>query len=417
MSLRILQSSDWHLGAPVLPSGSVFGEDLVRLREQEERQVLKKIVDLVREKSIELVLLPGDLWDQEAIDLKVVRTIMETLGSLAPVPVIIVPGNHDFLSSGSPYQPDVVSRGALAWPDNVIIVRNHSFEQFYMPDRSDVSFTAMATGVNVAETNRLLQQELPRSAASINLLLFHGSREYRDGGYGGKQLVTAPFTDEELLAQDFTYTALGHYHSHSVIKDNNDMIRGAYAGSPFSRSFKEKGAKGVLILEVEEEGVVSDSFEFVRLDERKYGDISVNLTGSDKDEVTEERVRNALKQSEYSRKDIVRIYLEGAYKTGAQWRPEYDLSELLEGWEIRTNRLRAAFNLDEAITQNASGGAQAVFLNRIKQQIADEESHPEPDAEKLKQLQLMAMMGFEAFMGRAPQIHINPDVVDDAGEM
>ncbi len=408
MTIKILQSSDWHLGAPVLPPGVRTDSDLLKRREAEEQAMLDKLVQTALDEEVELVLLPGDLWDQEQIEITLVRKVLETLGKLAPIPVIIVPGNHDFLSDESPYRPAVVSRAALAWPDNVQIVTSREFTQAYLPGRSDVSYTAMATGANVQDETRLLKGELPRSAAPINILLFHGSREFPGGGYGGKGLVTAPFSAQELLAQDFTYAALGHYHSHSTIEDASGRIRAMYSGSPFARSFRDSGVKGAFVFEVDEAGVVEGSLKRVALDTRRYLEADVDLTGCKDDTEAGERIRGAVRSAGARLEDLIRIHLTGAYRTGDRWKPTVDLSDLVTAVDWRTNRLRPAFDLDEAIRQSTSGGAQAVYLQRMKTLIEEAKAQDPPEAEEVRELETAAMVGYEAFMGRTPPLHIEP---------
>src|SRR5690606_24811815 len=71
-------------------------------------------------------------------------------------------------------------------------------------------------------------------------------------------MATAPFNSAELLAAGFDYTALGHYHRYSDIRDDRGMIRAAYGGIPVARGLDETGDHFVLLGEIEKGGIRPD---------------------------------------------------------------------------------------------------------------------------------------------------------------
>src|SRR5258705_5647106 len=105
-AIRFLQLSDLHLDSSLQASRLGLPLDRVRIRQAELRQILPRACALVRERQLHLVLLPGDLFDDEAVTQDTVNFVIDHLGALAPVPVVIAPGNHDFYSLSSPYNDD-----------------------------------------------------------------------------------------------------------------------------------------------------------------------------------------------------------------------------------------------------------------------------------------------------------------------
>jgi exonuclease SbcD len=86
--MRILHTSDWHLGR------QFHGVSLL----DDQRHVLHQIVELVGSKKVDVVLIAGDIYDRSvppanAITLleDVLNQIIEKLG----VPIIMIAGNHD----------------------------------------------------------------------------------------------------------------------------------------------------------------------------------------------------------------------------------------------------------------------------------------------------------------------------------
>ncbi|MDP8207605.1 MAG: DNA repair exonuclease [Candidatus Electryonea clarkiae] len=405
MKLRILQTSDWHFGAGVLPASYEFDDNIHRIRENEEAGLLDKLIDIVKKREVDLILAPGDLWDDETIQFSVVRRIMEALGSIAPVPVFIVPGNHDFLSMDSPYRDNIASIHGAVWNDNIHIVKSNKFESYKIPTLPGISLTAMATGANTPVTDRLLASKLPRNNDGINILVFHGSRDTGHLASGApERLITAPFSDKELIDQGFDFVALGHYHSHSVIKDQHGKTIGAYSGVPFQRDFKSQNQGGAFLFDIDENGVIENSCEVIPVDNRKYFTIKVNLAGIREDNSAEKRIKEMLLDAKCEKEDIVRIKVEGSYSRGLYWQPDLDLSEIAAGYFIDKSLLRPAFNLDEAVKNAATGSAQGVFLQRMLEKLQEESNKETPNKEKIRIIEMAVQMGYEAFSGISPEI-------------
>ncbi len=88
MQLRILHTADWHLGCKT--------DDMTRIDEQ--RDALRQIVDIARNKDVDIVIIAGDIYDSvipssEAEDL-FYKTVKE-LNSNGNTMVIAIAGNHD----------------------------------------------------------------------------------------------------------------------------------------------------------------------------------------------------------------------------------------------------------------------------------------------------------------------------------
>ena len=86
--MKILHSSDWHLGKKLGPYS--------RLKEQEE--VLLEIIALKEQESPDLIILSGDLYDTWNPPHDAIELLYKTLKHLAgegPTPVIALAGNHD----------------------------------------------------------------------------------------------------------------------------------------------------------------------------------------------------------------------------------------------------------------------------------------------------------------------------------
>lgn len=104
MSLRILHTADWQIGKPF----ASVPDPGKRLRLQQERlDAIERLAAIVRERSCDLVVVAGDLFDSPTPMKAQVSALFHKIGKIG-VPVIAIPGNHDFGGPGGPWQQDFV---------------------------------------------------------------------------------------------------------------------------------------------------------------------------------------------------------------------------------------------------------------------------------------------------------------------
>ena len=108
MGLKILHTADWHLDSPF----ARFSPEQQEFLMGAQRRIPWQISDKVRSEGCDLVLISGDIFDNP-VTRKSVPIVREALKACG-VPVIIAPGNHDYIASGSPWLEET-------WPDNVHI--------------------------------------------------------------------------------------------------------------------------------------------------------------------------------------------------------------------------------------------------------------------------------------------------------
>ncbi len=245
--LRFLQFSDLHLARRMVSESAGLAPDRAREREAELRALPGRIAALARSERVDVVLAPGDLFDVEGADDATTDLLFDAIAALAPIPVVVAPGNHDPFMPLSPWAPAFRhARGARGWPENLCLFTAPVFETRPLPGRPDVAITGIAHVANRPLLDRVLARPVARPAAPIALLVCHGS--LLGAAPLGKRL-TLPFPERELVGQGFTYAALAHYHERLVVRAGTGRIRGAYAGAP-AAEIASAGEPGVLIGEI-----------------------------------------------------------------------------------------------------------------------------------------------------------------------
>lgn len=355
-SLKFLQLSDLHLDSSLATGGLGLSLEQIRIRQGEIRSILPRACNLARERQVDLVLLPGDLFDEEAVKIDTVNFLIENLKGLAPIPVLIAPGNHDFHSLGSPYNDELLeARKQPPWPPNVHIFRSSAWEIWRGPETLPVAVTGMAHAAGAAIQERLLAGEVPLDeSATFRFLLFHGSRDNTD--LPRRKLRTLPFSDAELAEKGFDYAAIGHYHRQAIIESHDGRVIGGYSGVPAGRGLDETGAKSVLIGQVEKDGpsaVPEIRLESVGLDPRRIHTIDVPCTNLTHQDAILQRADELLSLKETGPDDMVVLRFEGRVAPGIDLRlPEGFLAGRFFHTVLDTSRLRPAYDLERYKREN-----------------------------------------------------------------
>ena len=109
--LSFLQISDVHVDSKLTHSRFSFPKNKREARITEINALVQRAMDLAKEREVEAVLIPGDLWDDESVSRESVHRLVEAFASIYPIPVFIAPGNHDFCAPLSMYSRDPKGAG------------------------------------------------------------------------------------------------------------------------------------------------------------------------------------------------------------------------------------------------------------------------------------------------------------------
>ena len=246
--IKILHSADWHLDAPL---GGFTSSQRQFLRQQ-MLLLPDKIADLAIREGCEICLLSGDLFDgpytRESCD-----AVMRALERME-IPVFISPGNHDYVSSQSPWTREI-------WPANVHIFKKQAISSVEVPE---LDCRVYGAGYESMECPRLLEDFHADCQERHALLVLHADPTAVSSPY-------CPVTPAEIRDAGFDYAALGHIHSAGRFGAGAGMC--AWPGCPMGRGYDETGVKGVLIVELEE----SARIRFVPLDVPRFFDETVTV--------------------------------------------------------------------------------------------------------------------------------------------
>ncbi|ULB33993.1 MULTISPECIES: metallophosphoesterase family protein [Proteiniphilum] len=277
--MRILHTSDWHLGKRL--------EDFPRLEEQQA--VMHEICEIAEREKVDVVVVSGDLFDTFNPSTEAIELFYKTLKRLTAGghrPVIAIAGNHD--SPDRIEAPDPLARECgiifAGYPHSeatpfaldsglTLLQSEQGFLELQLPETNiplRVLHTPYANEYRLKtflghedsdEELRTLLQERWESLAQrycdtrgVNILVSHLFMVKR-----GDELPEEPEDEKPILhvggaqavyteniPRQIQYTALGHLHRmHQVSSSPSPVF---YSGSPLSYSFAEANQKKYVLL-------------------------------------------------------------------------------------------------------------------------------------------------------------------------
>lgn len=242
--MRILHTSDWHLGA-ALNNASLLGEQKVFLDQ------LYRIAD---EEQIGAVVVAGDVFDHAVSNADAIAIYNEAMTTLCidmHTPVLVCAGNHDGAARLSSCGKLLERAGlyvAGSIRDGLAKVEISGVNFYLLPyfsiDEARYLYPEAKIGSYDAAM-RAIVEDMPVSGRD-NILIAHcfvtggkPSESDRSAMVGGANMVGAD------AFSGFDYVALGHLHRAQDIGKN---VR--YSGSPIKLSFAEATAvKSVTIID------------------------------------------------------------------------------------------------------------------------------------------------------------------------
>ena len=209
--LKLVHTSDVHL------DGRYVGEPVDGFRNHAER-AFAAVVDVTLEEAADLLLIAGDLFDNNRVPDEDFDFVRDQLARLS-CPVVVLPGNHDVHDHYSIWrriEADDVGGHVHLMLDTA--GASIEFEEL----------GATAWGRAMAEhapENEPLEGVPMRQEGVWNIGLAHGLVVSKREGIGSSQI-----THEEIRASGFDYLALGHVHVWGDMSQGS--VTACYPGSP-----------------------------------------------------------------------------------------------------------------------------------------------------------------------------------------
>ena len=266
--MKFLHTSDWHLGH------KLYG----RNRHREHLDFLNWLSATIQERTIEALLIAGDIFDTQTPSNKTLTLYYSFLSAVAQSScrhVIIIGGNHDSpaLLNGPReilgfLNIHIIGRAPDSTDDELIVLTDENNQPrllvLAVPYLRDRDIRSTLAGESLEEKNRKLltgiydhyttlyeralkkQKELgsPIPIVAMGHLFCKGGHTIQGDGLRELYVGSLAHVDIGVFGDDISYLALGHLHQMQKI---GKQANKRYSGSPLVMNFQEvKSRKFVL---------------------------------------------------------------------------------------------------------------------------------------------------------------------------
>lgn len=246
--VRFIHTADLQLGM----TRRFLDADAQARYAQARIDALVAIGALAAREDARFVVVAGDVFETNRVRPRTVGRALEAMAAI-PVPVLLLPGNHDPLDAASVYRSPTFAR---ARPSNVLVL-----------EAQDPVEPPGTQGVQVVGAPWLTKRPLEDLAAEAiegiaatgglwsdtgieRVLVAHGPIDFRGEAH-------EPFTirqsvlESAVTSRRVGYVALGDRHSTTAIGDTGRIW---YAGSPEPTAHDETDAGNVLLVDLDGDG-------------------------------------------------------------------------------------------------------------------------------------------------------------------
>jgi exonuclease SbcD len=259
--MRFLHTSDWHVGKTLKG----------RSRLDEQRDVLREIVQIARAQQPDAVLIAGDLYDSAAPSAGAQRLVIDALMALAGTgaEVLAIAGNHDHAATLDAYRAlagaaGITLIGSVRTADRGGVIRFRARSSGEPVVVAALPFLSQRYAVKAAELvgqtpaqnaggyDQMVRDVLGTLTAefaddSVNLVMAHLT--VTGGAFGGGERAAQSIFEYHVPASIFPpeahYVALGHLHRRQALPAPCPVH---YCGAPLAVDFGEQDNTSVLCL-------------------------------------------------------------------------------------------------------------------------------------------------------------------------
>jgi DNA repair exonuclease SbcCD nuclease subunit len=241
-SIRFIHSSDWQLGM----TRAFLTEEAASRFNQARIDAIAKLGELAIEHEARFILVAGDVFESNQLSR---QTVLRTLNALSalPVPILLLPGNHDPLDGSSIFD----TKEFLEAPEHIIVIRDTSAISIPKIEDVEIFGAPWPTKHPSSDLCSDLVESLEPSENVIRIIVAHGQVDSLAPDTSRPDIIALDRVEPTIESGSIHYIALGDRHS---VKQVGDTGRIWYSGAPLVTAFDEVEPNKALLVELEFEG-------------------------------------------------------------------------------------------------------------------------------------------------------------------
>lgn len=246
--MKFLHTADWQLGM----TRHFLGPEAQSRFTDDRIEAIERLGELAAVEGCEFVVVCGDVFESAAVSRTLVRRALEAL-RVVPMPVYLLPGNHDPLDAASIYHCEEFRRSC---PKHVSVLTKPGLH----PVREGVEIAAAPWTSKHPSTDLLgavLSGLEPAPEGTLRIAAGHGAVDWMSPDRADSALITLNIAAAALDRGAVHYIALGDRHSPTALDDRGETsgdspARIWYSGSQEPTDYDEIDSGSVLAVELAE---------------------------------------------------------------------------------------------------------------------------------------------------------------------
>ena len=241
MRVRFLHTSDWQLGV----TRHFLGADSQARWAAARFDAIHNLGAIATEAKCEFIVVAGDIFESNQVDRRTIAKACEAMSGI-PVPILLLPANHDPLDAGSVFL-------SKHWKD-----RKPSLVQVLESAGSPVQIRPGVEVVGAPWTSKRPLTDLVAAAAVdltadrgiLRVMVGHGAVDELSPNRADPAVIRVADAERAIAEGRFHYLALGDRHSFTKVGTYERIF---YSGTHEAYDFDEVDPGKVLIVDLDSE--------------------------------------------------------------------------------------------------------------------------------------------------------------------
>lgn len=241
-SCKFIHTSDWQLGM----TRAFLSEEASSRFSQARIDAISTLGELAKEHEAQFIIVAGDVFESNQLSK---QTLMRTLDALEsiPVPIFLLPGNHDPLDGSSIFLAKEFEKSG----DHIIVLTDMT--PVVVPGLSGVEVVGAPwrTKHPSSDLCKDLADSLVPAGEVIRVAVCHGQVDILSPDTSRPEIIDLAIAEQAIDAGKFHYLGLGDRHS---VTDVGNTGRVHYSGAPVATAFDEVDPNKALLVELSDTG-------------------------------------------------------------------------------------------------------------------------------------------------------------------
>ena len=351
--VRFLHTSDWQLGM----TRHFLSEGAQERFSQARFDAIRTMGRIAKEENCQFMLVCGDAFESNQVDRKTVARALEALKEV-PVPVYLLPGNHDPLNAASVYRSSTFIERK---PAHVTVIEHANPIQ--AADGLEIVGAPWTSKRPVANPIEEALKALSPASGVTRICMGHGAVDLLTPDRESAGVIALSILERAIDEGKVHFVALGDRHSLTKVGSSERVW---YSGTPEATDFSEMQAGFALVVDVGEGHVAAKEVQIGQWRFIERGRVDIN-NGDDA-----EALRQWMENVANKECTVVRLHLVGSVSLSLHGQLQNHLLEAMDlfaAFEVREDDLFVLPDDADFADLGFSGFAEGA-VQQLKSKIA-----------------------------------------------